>query len=241
MLARTGNPRAKLALSIDIRAQQGGATNGLRRTIPGPIQFDDVVELLGINALLQRRPPSLSGGEHQRVAIGRALLAQPLLLLMDEPLPSLDTARKAEIMPYLTSLKTTMRQPILYVTHSLEEVAQLAGTMVLIDAGRVIGCGPFAELAARVDLPLAQRDDAAALLECRVAGHDVERETSPPRQPRKSACIASSPAWCGQIAPDPATRSVLVEIALPGGTLISRVTLDAVNRLAWRRAQMCWR
>jgi molybdate transport system ATP-binding protein len=99
---------------------------GLRRTTPGPVRFDDVVDLLGIGGLLERRPHTLSGGERQRVAIGRALLAQPHLLLMDEPLASLDSARKAEIMPYLTRLKTALKLPILYVTHSLEEVAQLA-------------------------------------------------------------------------------------------------------------------
>ena len=105
------------------------ATNlrfGLRRARAGPVRFDEVVELLGIGALLARRPHTLSGGERQRVAIGRALLAQPHLLLMDEPLASLDSARKSEIMPYLTRLKTALKLPILYVTHALDEVAQLA-------------------------------------------------------------------------------------------------------------------
>ena len=138
----------------------------------GPVRFDEVVELLGIAALLARRPHTLSGGERQRVAIGRALLAQPHLLLMDEPLASLDSARKAEIMPYLTRLKTALKLPILYVTHALDEVAQLADSMVLIEAGRVIGSGPLSEIAARADLPLAQRDDAGALLLCRVVEHD---------------------------------------------------------------------
>ena len=104
------------------------------------------------------------------------LLAQPHLLLMDEPLASLDAARKSEIMPYLTRLKTALKLPILYVTHALDEVAQLADSMVLIEAGRVIGCGPLSEIAARADLPLAQRDDAGALLLCRVAEHDAGRE-----------------------------------------------------------------
>jgi molybdate transport system ATP-binding protein len=244
------------------------ATNlrfGLRRAVPGPVQFDDVIDLLGIHALLSRRPHTLSGGERQRVAIGRALLAQPHLLLMDEPLASLDAARKAEIMPYLTRLKTAMRLPVLYVTHSLEEVAQLADSMVLINAGRVIGCGPISEMAARVDLPLAQRDDAAALLQCRVARHDIERELSllegagvalwvplldAPigaerriRIPAREVILAGKapeaislhnvvPGEVRRIAPDTGNRSVLVEIALPNGTLISRVTPDAINRLA---------
>ena len=151
---------------------------GLRRAAPGPVRFDDVVELLGIAALLTRRPHTLSGGERQRVAIGRALLAQPYLLLMDEPLASLDVARKAEIMPYLTRLKTVLRLPILYVTHSLDEVVQLADSIVLIEAGCVLGYGPLSQLAARTDLPLAQRDDAGALLLCRVVEHDAARELS---------------------------------------------------------------
>ena len=98
------------------------------------------------------------------MAIGRALLAQPHLLLMDEPLASLDAARKAEILPYLTRLKTALRLPVLYVTHALDEVAQLADSLVLIEAGRVVGFGPLSEIAARADLPLAQRDDAGAVL-----------------------------------------------------------------------------
>src|SRR6185503_14048634 len=111
------------------------ATNlrfGLRRAGRGPISFDEVVALLGIGALLPRRPHTLSGGERQRVAIGRALLAQPHLLLMDEPLASLDAARKAEVLPYLTRLKTALRLPILYVTHDITEVERLADFLVLL-------------------------------------------------------------------------------------------------------------
>jgi molybdate transport system ATP-binding protein len=154
------------------------ATNlryGLRRAASGGIGFDGVVELLGIAPLLRRRPHTLSGGERQRVAIGRALLAQPHLLLMDEPLASLDAARKAEILPYLARLHATLQLPVLYVTHAFEEIVELADTLVLLDAGRVVACGPLTEIAARADLPLAQRDDAGAVLTCRVAGHDIAR------------------------------------------------------------------
>jgi molybdate transport system ATP-binding protein len=155
------------------------ATNlrfGMRRAPAGTVRFDDVVELLGIGGLLDRRPHTLSGGERQRVAIGRALLAQPRLLLMDEPLASLDSARKAEILPYLTRLKTALSLPVLYVTHDLDEVTRLADSLVLIEAGRVVGFGPLGEVAARADLPLALRDDAGALLHGRVAEHDSGRE-----------------------------------------------------------------
>src|ERR671931_1108660 len=101
------------------------------------IGFDDVVELLGIGPLLDRRPGRLSGGEKQRVAIGRALLARPRLLLMDEPLASLDARRKDEILPYLERLRDQASVPIVYVSHSVAEVTRLATTIVLISDGRV--------------------------------------------------------------------------------------------------------
>jgi molybdate transport system ATP-binding protein len=243
------------------------ATNlrfGMRRVAPGAVRFDEIVDLLGIEALLGRRPYTLSGGERQRVAIGRALLAQPHLLLMDEPLASLDTARKAEILPFLTRLKTALRLPILYVTHSLDEVARLADSMVLIDTGHVVGFGPVSEVAARADLPLARRDDAGALLPCRVEEHDAARALTRlegggvtlwvplldlpvaaecrVRIPAREVILASRPpeaislhnivpGTVRQIANDAVRRSVIVEIGLPGGGLLSRVTADAVVRL----------
>lgn len=144
---------------------------GLRRAprgAQGP-GFDDVVALLGIGPLLGRRPAGLSGGERQRVALGRALLARPRLLLMDEPLASLDAARRAEVLPFLARLRDAARLPILYVTHALEEVDALADHLVLLDQGRVAAHGPVAALAARTDLPLAARRDAGVLLDCTVA------------------------------------------------------------------------
>ena len=143
---------------------------GLRRAprdAPGP-DFDEVVALLGIAPLLGRRPAGLSGGERQRVALGRALLARPRLLLMDEPLASLDAARRAEVLPFLARLRDAARLPILYVTHALEEVDALADHLVLMDHGRVVADGPVAALAARTDLPLAARRDAGVLLDCTV-------------------------------------------------------------------------
>ncbi len=149
---------------------------GMRRAPPGNIGFDAVVDLLGIAPLLARKPHTLSGGERQRVAIGRALLAQPRLLLMDEPLASLDAARKADILPYLGRLHAALRLPVLYVTHAFEEVAQLADTLVLLDAGRVVAAGSLETIAARADLPTARRDDAGAVLACRVLAHDMARK-----------------------------------------------------------------
>jgi len=148
---------------------------GERRAPPGSIRLDEIVDLLGIEHLLKRRSPTLSGGERQRVAIGRALLSQPRLLAMDEPLASLDGRRKAEILPFLARLKTKLALPVIYITHSLEELASLADTLVLIDSGRVIAMGPLDELASRGDLPIAVRDDAGAVLSARVVEHDRTR------------------------------------------------------------------
>jgi len=148
---------------------------GARRAPPGPIRFADIVDLLGIGTLLPRRPHTLSGGERQRVAIGRALLSQPRLLLMDEPLASLDSPRKAEIMPFLLRLKAALRLPVVYVSHATEEVTRLADSIVLIEEGRVLGHGPLSEIAARTDLPFARRDDATAVLACQVEAHDMAR------------------------------------------------------------------
>jgi len=138
-------------------------------------EFDAVVDLLGIGALLERRPARLSGGEKQRVAIGRALLANPRLLLMDEPLASLDEARKAEILPYIERLRDQAHVPIIYVSHSIPEVARLASTIVLLNEGKVAAVGPTAEIMRRLDLfPLTGRAEAGALVEAAVERHDEE-------------------------------------------------------------------
>ena len=137
--------------------------------------LEDVVELLGIGALLDRRPGRLSGGDKQRVAIGRALLAGPRLLLMDEPLASLDARRKDEILPYLERLRDQANVPIIYVSHSVAEVTRLATTIVLISDGRVHAVGPVQEVMGRADLyPLAGRFEAGAVLLVHVARHDPQ-------------------------------------------------------------------
>jgi molybdate transport system ATP-binding protein len=146
-----------------------GAENGA-----GEIKFDAVVALLGIEPLLDRRPGDLSGGEKQRVAIGRALLSQPRILLMDEPLASLDEARKAEIMPFIERLHAELKIPIIYVSHDMDENTRLADTLVLMEAGRVVAVGPVEELTSRLDLqPLTGRYDAGAVIRATVAGHDL--------------------------------------------------------------------
>ena len=137
-------------------------------------RLDHVVDLLGIGALLDRRPARLSGGEKQRVAIGRALLASPQLLLMDEPLASLDAVRKDEILPYIERLRDQAGVPIVYVSHAVAEVTRLASTIVLISDGRVRAVGPLQEVMGRAEpYPVAGRFEAGAVLVARVAAHDA--------------------------------------------------------------------
>jgi len=136
-------------------------------------EMDQVVELLGIGHLLARRPASLSGGERQRVAIGRALIASPRLILMDEPLASLDEARKAEILPYIERLRDETKIPIVYVSHSVAEVARLASDVVVLAAGKVTAAGPADEIMQRLDLlPEDERGEGGAILEMAIAEHD---------------------------------------------------------------------
>ena len=154
---------------------------GARRAAKGAAGpgFGEVVELLGIAPLLDRRPRRLSGGERQRVALGRALLSRPRLLLMDEPLAALDAPRRADILPFLQRLRAHAAVPILYVTHDLGEADRLADTMVLMENGRVAACGPLDALCARTDLPLLSgRRDAGVVLSCTVEGHDPVRGLS---------------------------------------------------------------
>ncbi|HEY6630887.1 MAG TPA: molybdenum ABC transporter ATP-binding protein [Rhizobiaceae bacterium] len=135
--------------------------------------WDSVIDLLGIGHLLDRKPNSLSGGEKQRVAIGRALLASPKLILMDEPLASLDDRRKAEIMPYIERLRDETGIPIVYVSHSVAEVARLATDMVVLDEGRVAAAGPTSQILQRLDLlPEEERGEGGAVLDMRVTARD---------------------------------------------------------------------
>ncbi len=164
---------ASLFAHLDVRRN---IEYGRKRLAPGRDRpaLEQAVDLLGLEPLLARAPHTLSGGERQRVAIARALAAAPRVLLMDEPLAALDGARKAEVLPYLERLQRTLDIPVLYVSHSPEEVARLATHLVLLQGGRVIGQGTPAELMARADLPLAHGDAAAALVHGSVLAWDAQ-------------------------------------------------------------------
>ena len=147
---------------------------GYARHADGP-SFDAVVSLLGLGALLARRTQALSGGEKQRVAIGRALLANPRLLLMDEPLASLDAPRKAEILYYVERLRDESGVPIVYVSHSLDEVVRLADSLVVMSEGRVVGHGSVEDLMSSIELrPFIGRFEGGAVIDARVAEQDLE-------------------------------------------------------------------
>ena len=150
---------------------------GARRTkaeaATGTLSFDSIVDLLDIGQLLDRPPAALSGGERQRVAVGRALLSQPRLLLMDEPLSALDRQTKDEILPYFETLHQELAIPIVYVSHDIAEVAQLADRMVVLAQGRKVAEGPLVEILERLDLqPATGRFEASVVLTARVAEQD---------------------------------------------------------------------
>ncbi len=152
------------------------------RLVPAGERFigrDRIVGLLGLAPLMDRHPETLSGGEKQRVAIGRALLASPRILLMDEPLASLDAARKSEILQYVELLRDDLRLPIVYVSHVVDEVTRLADSLVVIAEGRLVASGPVADLLGRPEGQAHEgRYDAGAVIEARVARHDERFELS---------------------------------------------------------------
>lgn len=138
---------------------------------PDGAAFDRIVDLLELRPLLGRKPGTLSGGEKQRVAIGRALLSQPDALLMDEPLASLDAGRKAEILDYIERLRAETHLPIVYVSHASDEIVRLADTLVLLSDGKVAAVGPIEDLMSRLNLrPLTGRYEAGAVIPATVAG-----------------------------------------------------------------------
>ncbi len=168
---------ASLFVHLDV---QGNLDYGMQR-VPASkrrVSMARAIELLGIGPLLGRRSDTLSGGERQRVAIARALATSPSLLMMDEPLASLDVQRKAEILPYLERLHDELDIPVLYVSHSPDEVARLADHLVLLEAGRVLAAGPARELMTRMDLPMAHGDSAAAIIDATVSRVDPKYHLS---------------------------------------------------------------
>jgi len=245
---------------------RGNVEYGLRR-IPAAkrrIGLDAAVELLGLEPLLGRRPPTLSGGERQRVAIARALAASPRLLLLDEPLASLDLARRAELLPYLQALQGGLDIPVVYVSHAPEEVARLARHLVLLERGSVRASGPAAELMSRLDLPLAHGDAAQVALEVDVLSHEaglsrvawgddelwlsalpgepgarrtlrvLARDVSLALTRHRDTSIVNVVPATVTEIADDEPGYAVVRLATSGGTLLARVTRRSVQALSLR-------
>lgn len=200
------------------------------RAAPGEPAFGRVVELLGLGGLLDRRPAALSGGEKQRVAIGRALLARPLMLLMDEPLAGLDEPRKAEILPYLERLRDETAVPVVYVSHLVAEVARLATTVVALDAGRVVRAGPAADVLSDPDaVPALGVRGAGSILAGRVTAHHADGLTE--------IAVAAGTIFLPRVAAAPGSR-LRIRVAAQD-VILSRTRpegLSALNILPCRVA-----
>lgn len=175
---------------------------GYKRIKPAErkVQVEQVVAWLGLSHLIGRGDPAqLSGGERQRVAIGRALLASPRILLMDEPLSALDSNSKQEILPYLERLHRELDIPVIYVSHAMDEVARLADHLVLLQQGRVIASGALGETLARLDLPTAHFDDAGAVIEATVTEHDETYQLT-------RIDFSGGNLWVGKVEQAPGSR-----------------------------------
>jgi molybdate transport system ATP-binding protein len=170
---------------------QGNLQYGMAASMRG--QFDSIVALLGIGSLLNRFPLTLSGGEKQRVAIGRALLTAPEILLMDEPLAALDLPRKRELMPYLEKLAKEVNIPILYVTHSLDEILRLAEKVLVLDNGSVLAMGDLEEVwASNIMRPWLPREEQSSVLNVSVLEHH-------PRYDMTALAIGDQRLWIGKV------------------------------------------
>ena len=160
---------------------RGNLEYGYKRVAPENriVDFDQAVKLLGLTKLLSRRATQLSAGERKRAAIARALLCSPTLLLMDEPLSSLDQLHRKELMPFLENLRDQLSIPIIYVSHSPDEVARLASHLLLIEHGKVLAAGPVNDILTRFDLPLAHDFDASAIIETQPGEYDSRFDLTP--------------------------------------------------------------
>jgi len=213
----------------------GNLCYGQRRVhghVARPVNFDDVVDLLGLAPLLSRPTTVLSGGERQRVALGRALLSQPRLLLMDEPLAALDRASKEEILPYLERLHATLEIPVLYVSHDLAEVERLADTLVLMEAGRVRAVGPLAALLSDPALPLARLPEAAGVMDATVEALDSAYGLSSLRVPGGNLLV---PGSAGPIGSTRRVRITASDVSLcrdgplPGSSMLNALPARIVG------------
>ena len=204
------------------------------------VALDDVIGLLGIGHLMERKPDRLSGGERQRVAIARALGVSPRLLLLDEPLAALDQARKQEVLPYLERLHDTLDIPVLYVSHAIDEVARLADHLVVLDAGRVAAQGSIIELMARTDLRLSRDDAEGALIEAGVAAHDESYQLTTVEFPGGRLSLPRQARDVGQrVRVRVLARDVSITLAAQTGTSIINILPARVADITPAGASQC--
>jgi molybdate transport system ATP-binding protein len=198
-------------------------------TYGGRHDHDAVVDLLGLGALMDRRPAKLSGGEKSRVALGRALMCNPQLLLMDEPLAALDAARKAEILPYVEQLRDQTRVPVIYVSHAMSEVARLATTLVILEDGKVRRAGPLDTLMSDpTAVPLIGVREAGAILRGRIIGYDPVDGLS---QVRAGGDVLTLPGDIGMVGQTLRLRVLAQDVIL---SLNRPVGISALNILEAR-------
>lgn len=210
------------------------------------VDAEGVIGVLGIEGLLERRPLTLSGGERQRVAVGRALLAQPRVLLMDEPLASLDAVRKAEVLPYLEALNARFGIPIIYVTHDADEVLRLASDVVLLANGKAVVSGPLGTVTSRLDLPAeAETLGLGAILDGRVESHDAARGLTVVATPAGAFRLPLLQRDAGaRVAIRVAARDVSIALARPEAISVQNmfdVVVDEVRAAAPHVARLALR
>lgn len=223
---------ARLFPHLSVR---GNLNYGLRRTGAGAVGFDEAVELLGLAALLERKPAGLSGGEAQRVAIGRALLRNPRVVLMDEPLANLDLERKREILPFLERLHGRVTMPILYVSHSIDEVARLCDHLVMLQGGRIRGAGALNDVLAQADLVAALGEEVGTLLLGSVRAVDAAYELTEIETAAGNFLVPGRQGAAGQrLRLRIQARDVSVALSRPEQTTILNVLPAAVETVSAR-------
>jgi molybdate transport system ATP-binding protein len=223
---------ASLLEHLNVRQNLAFGLRGGRGDALAHRGLQDAVKLLGIGDLLERRVDTLSGGERQRVAIARALARQPRVLLLDEPLAALDRSRKQDILPWLEALRDRLQIPMFYVTHAMDEVARLADTLVLLEAGQVRACGPVAEV--MVQYLSAGGDEAGALLEATVRAHDAAWQLAEVVFDGGSFWLRDSPVLepKRRVRVRVLARDVSLALAAPAGTSIQNQLACTVQSVA---------
>jgi molybdate transport system ATP-binding protein len=203
---------------------------------PAAVRFIEphhVIDVLGLATLLERSPGALSGGEKQRVAIGRALLAQPRILLLDEPLASLDVPRRMEILDYIERLRDEFQIPIVYVSHSVAEITRLADTLVVLSAGECVGVGDVDAVMGRLDLkPYTGRFEAGTVIEATVTAHDLDFDLTTLRFAGGELIVPGLNAFIGErVRARIRARDVSLAVQRPTGLSIVNVLPGRVTAI----------